>query len=104
MPNSNSMLTQTPRISMWVRFEVTPGQRVLAYAVGRGGERTTAQVVSQRHSEAGTKQRTRNRCRRRRQRSLLVAYHGSYNQPSETKKRGILLEWPRTEYNNRELL
>ena len=57
MPSSNSMLTQTPRISMWMRFEVTPGQKVLAYAVGRGGERTTAQVVSRRHSEAGAKQR-----------------------------------------------
>ena len=89
---------------MWMRFEVTPGQKVLAYAVGRGGERTTAQVVSRRHSEAGTKQRTRNRCRRRRQRSLLGACRGSYNQPSETEKLGILLEWPHTEYNDMGLL
>ena len=89
---------------MWMRFEVTPGQKVLAYAVGRGGERTTAQFVSQRHFEAGTKQRTRNRCRRRRQRSLLEACRGSYTQPSETEKHGILLEWPRTARNNMGLL
>ena len=87
-----------------VRFEVTPGQKVLTYAVGRGGERTTAQMVSQRYFEAGIKQLTRNHCRLRRQRSLLGACRGSYNQPSETEKLGILLEWPHTEYNDMGLL